>query len=89
MSEEPLPILPARKTGRCANAAHRDGGQVVHLIRARTHHLWSQALCGTQPGYTSGGWDYRRDGEEAFSQDQQTCARCAKAAARLELEAAS
>jgi hypothetical protein len=63
-------LKPARKTGRCASGAQRDGGVVLHAVEERSQ--WGKALCGTEPGRLSGGWDF----DVEFWGTEVTCQRC-------------
>ena len=58
-----------RKIGRCANGAERGKGFVYHAVE---HNCW-RALCGTQPGRQSAGWQ-----NEPEPIEKVTCPRCLK-----------
>jgi hypothetical protein len=58
--------------GRCANGAERDGGRKYHLLERFSE--FGTALCGAEPGRTSGGWSLPYGPREA------TCPRCLKRA---------
>jgi hypothetical protein len=64
-------LKPARKTGRCANGGHGDGGVVLHAVEYKSQS-WDAALCGTKPGRLSAGWDFEVD----FWGGKVTCERC-------------
>lgn len=46
------------KGGRCFNGAHRDAGQIIHLIEGEEPNgYWGgKSLCGARPGMRSYGW---------------------------------
>ena len=56
-----IPMLPAVKGGRCWNGAHRDAGQIIHLVPAMPTYSsgdwFYKAVCGTEPGRRSYGWN--------------------------------
>ena len=64
--------VPATKGGRCWNGAHRDAGQIVHLVPPiNGHGAWfSTALCGAEPGRRSYGW--------SESNKEVNCEKCKK-----------
>lgn len=71
-------MKPAAKMGQLLNGSQRDQGYVIHLVPDDTRQYgYATALCGTQPGRRSGGWDV-----EYFSDREATCDRCAKKAQR-------
>ena len=47
-------MIVARLAGRCANGFERDGGRKYHLLERYSE--FGKALCGAEPGRTSGGW---------------------------------
>lgn len=56
-----------RKTGRLANGAERDGGEIYHAVRFDKY----KAVCGTQPGRRSVGWSN-------YHGEKVTCQACIK-----------
>jgi hypothetical protein len=77
-------IQIARKTGRCADGAERDGGRIYHAVASDMKTPgWEKALCGTAPGRRHGnGWDTQH------APEIPTCARCAKKLATIKAEEA-
>ena len=69
--EQPVHYEKARRAGR----HDWDAGTKVHVVNVQT----GRALCGAQPGATSGGWR-----EELDESVQVTCLRCAESIARKE-----
>lgn len=67
----PVHYEKARRIGR----HDWDAGTKVHVVNVQT----GRALCGAQPGKTSGGWR-----EELDESVQVTCLRCAESIARKE-----
>lgn len=65
-------LVPAVKTGRCANGFERDKGRVVHLAEVFCcgSPSWRPALCGAKPGRLSAGWS------ELPLAYRVTCKRC-------------
>lgn len=67
---------PAVKGGRCWNGAHRDRGQVVHIVPklpTNTGGDWfSKSLCGSEPGRRSYGW--------SDTSKEPNCLKCIKKA---------
>ena len=61
-------IVAARKIGRCANGAERGKGFVYHALNGG----WA-ALCGTEPGRQSAGWQ-----SEPEPVEKVNCPRCLK-----------
>ena len=57
------------KTGRCANGAEKDRGQIFHLVDSET----GIALCGTRPGRLSGWADVA---ETEIGDGRSVCSRC-------------
>ena len=62
-----------RKIGRCANGAERGSGHIYHAVPG-----WA-ALCGTQPGRASAGWNNNPTPPE----QAVTCPRYLKKIAKL------
>lgn len=62
-------IVAARKIGRCANGAERGKGFIYHAVESGR---WS-ALCGTEPGRLSAGWQ-----NEPEPVERVNCPRCRK-----------
>lgn len=52
--------IPAYKSGRAWNGAHRDAGTIVHLVEEMPENCggyWGEkALCGAEPGRRGNGW---------------------------------
>lgn len=72
-----VPTYFARtKSGRCWNGAHREGGSIVHAVKGNDYPSFAKALCGTEPGLRSAGWETFRLGIAV------TCPKCIK---KLEL----
>ena len=71
--------VPAYKSGRAWNGAHRDAGTIVHLVEEQPESqagYWSgKALCGTEPGIGGNGW--------ASSVKNVTCKKCINRNSRL------
>lgn len=53
-------VLPAVKSGRAWNGAHRDAGTIVHAVEPlppTTGGDWfTKAECGAEPGRRGNGW---------------------------------
>lgn len=60
MTVEEIQAVPAVKGGRCFNGAHRDRGQIVHLVEPLPPNCngdwFKKALCGAETGRRSYGW---------------------------------
>lgn len=71
-----MPIVSARKGGRCWNDAHRDSGYVIHAVEEQKGGgFWGdKALCGTEPGRRSYGW--------TGSDKEINCEKCLKKLAK-------
>ena len=69
LAEQKPVYLAMRKIGRCANGAERGKGFIYHAV---DNGHWS-ALCGTQPGRLSAGWQ-----SEPEPLEKVNCPKCLK-----------
>jgi len=67
-------LLPAVKSGRAWNGAHRDAGVIVHAVEplppTSGGDWFTKALCGAEPGRRGNGW--------AKSNNDINCPKCLK-----------
>lgn len=87
MMEDVKSIIPATKSGRCANGFERDQGRVVHGLlvtetQMRSGAYWLPALCGSRTGKRSAGWCDRKD-------LAVTCPKCLKKMEKANAEMAN